>query len=327
MTATDIFCGNCGTTATVNKVTAGIRCRCGAGIEHIGALGVDPMPAHLAYPHGPGTGWGVPQDLTRGWSSYEGPPVGPNPKGVSVADNMTCPTCHGAGYDVIDHSICRECGGSGKVTATTAQPAVGQYDSHQGPPVGGARHAGRPSKADPHGTADYQNAAGGGDYRGWGAPSKDFNPDDKSTFYPKYEGQSPSVKVRQDRDYSQGSERPHQLNEASCPECGHAPTQLLKTPEDRYGNADAIWHCPNCGPLVNIDKHPKIDPYRPVETGYVKPDRNALKTSRLAGLAEVKRTGKLLPLISAVQEHNTVSLRESLDLARAALLAYPEGRS
>lgn len=329
MDGIDIFCGGCGDTATVTKVTAGLRHACGS--TDIGVVGIDPMPK-VAAPYGPGTGWGKAMpDPAANWSDYAGP--GPGPNSVTsppVADNMTCPTCQGAGYDINDKAICRECGGSGKVTATTSAPAVGQYDSHPGPPVGGARHAvvaGRPSTVDPYGTAEYQNMHGGGGYAGRGVPSGSFNPESEDSFYPKADSLSPGARVREQRDYSQGADRPYQLNEASCPECGHAPTELVKTPADRHGNQDAVWHCPSCGPLVNIDKNPTINPYRPHETGYAKPDRKALKTSRLAGLAEVTRSGKLLAIMASIQEHNTVTLAQSLMLARQTLMAYPEGRS
>lgn len=353
-----IFCGGCGDTGEVTKVTPGLRHVCGS--TRIGLIGVDEMPARTAAPHGPGTGWGKAMpDPAANWSDYVGPSPHPNPTLTPpVSDNMVCPVCKGAGYDIQDKSICRMCGGSGVMIATTGRPAVEQYDNHEGPPVGGARHAslshvtttwqppvltgstqtmaavtytrtaGRSSTADPYGTAEYQNMHGGGYYPGRGAPSEPFSPDNEATWYPKADTVSPGARVRQDRDYSQGADRPYQLNEATCPECGHAPTELRKTPADRRGKQDAVWTCPRCGPLVNIDRQPQIDPYRPHETGYRGPDRKALgKLSMVAQVRGEQRSGKLLRIVATIQEHNVVTFRESLDLARKTLIEFPEGRN
>lgn len=347
-----IVCLSCGQRGAVNKVTAGLRCRCGST-----ELDVDDFEAtaaqHVAYPKGPYEGWDKPMpSKTKGWSDYEGPPPGANPVGQPpVNDNMICPACHGAGYDISDKTRCRMCNGYGTVKPTTGRPDVESYDATtSGPPVGGARWqgrtssttsqgssltaavvvgpvqisggggagvtvvAGRPSKADPYGTADYQNQHGAPGYLSPG-PSGEFKPGDLSTYHPKADTIAPAVHHREQRDYSAPTAHPYQMNEASCPNCGHAPTELRK---DR--NEDAWWHCPNCGPLANIDKRPDVNPYHPPE-GF-EPDRS-MKTSHLR---RNQKTGKLLAIVATVQQANSgIELAQAITLARKTLAYHPEG--
>lgn len=335
MTGVPIVCFNCGNRGVVNRVTASLRCSCGSTDIDLDDSGIQTV----AYPHGPGTGWGQPQDLTRGWSDYEGPLPSPNPASGTVPpvnDSMRCPSCHGSGYDTQDKTLCRECNGAGVVKRSTGQPDVETNDATSGgPPVGGARWQGtaqamvtsgsggtvtvfgggggaggwglstpesrvaaRVSLTDPAGSAEYQNRHGA---PGYTIPEEQFTDRSKNVDY------------REPRDYGKPTDKPYQMHQATCPNCGHAPTELRK---DR--NEDAWWHCPSCGPLANIDKHPDIDPYSPPKN--FQPDRS-MKTSKLR---RNHKTGKLISIIATVQDHNDLSIAEALAIARTTLLTYPE---
>jgi hypothetical protein len=349
-----IICHGCGTRAMVNRVTASLRCTCGSADLDLDDDLQTTASEHVAYPHGPGTGWGNPQDLTRGWSDYEGPLPSPNPVGSPpVNDSMRCPSCHGSGYDVQDKTLCRECNGAGVVKRSTGQPDVESNDATTGgPPVGGARWQGatgsyssgggggrtvqvfaasgggggsggtsqvvaaRPSHPD---TAEYQNIHGAPGYGHVGptGPHSTFNPENEKTFYEKGE-HSPGVRYRDERDYSKPTGRPYLMEGATCPNCGHAPTELRK---DR--NEDAWWHCPGCGSLANIDAHPEVNPYGK-NPGMV-PDRSMKTGKKLLG--RTHKTGRLLAIVATVQKNNTVSLAEALWVARNTLITYPEDRS
>ena len=54
------------------------------------------------------------------WSEYEGPRPGPNEMSNGVG-RVTCPTCHGDGYDIREGNECRACNGEGEITPTTEQ--------------------------------------------------------------------------------------------------------------------------------------------------------------------------------------------------------------
>jgi hypothetical protein len=327
----------------VNRVTASLRCSCGSADLDLDDSMETTAAQHVAYPHGPGTGWGQPQDLTRGWSDYEGPLPSPNPVGSPpVNDSMRCPSCHGSGYDTMDKTLCRECNGAGVVKRTTGQPDVESNDATTtGPPVGGARWNGSTASVSPvqvffgggggggvstgartslPGTAEYENIHGAPGYGHVGPTGQhaQFDPENKKTFYDKGDTISPRVRHREQRDYGAPTGRPYLMEQASCPNCGHAPTELRK---DR--NEDAWWHCPGCGPLANIDQHPEVNPYGD-NKGFV-PDRSMKTGKKLIG--RTHKTGRLLSIVATVQKNNTVSLSEALGIARQTLIAYPEDRS
>lgn len=255
--------------------------------------------AKLAYPQGPQTGWGKPMPSpTRGWSQYPGPIPTTVPRSAPVADSYVCPACNGSGYDLIDKTVCRECDGTGRVHPPTSQRAYETMDATtQGPPSGGARWQGRTSaRVGPGGVEDIIRRTTP-NYGGW------------SREMPG--GVSDAVKIRPEREY-QHTDRPYQLDEASCPSCGHRPTQLVR---DR--NDDAWWNCPNCGPLANIDRNPQINPYDPPQ-GFT-PNRN-MKTSRLLG--RTRKTGRLMKIMATAQGANALSDAEALTLARRTLITY-----
>jgi hypothetical protein len=278
---------------------------------------------HVAYPQGPGTGWGKPQDLTRGWSEYQGPLPGGNPQSSApVSDNAVCPACHGAGWDPMDSTVtCRECNGTGQVNAPTSKPPVESYDATtSGPPVGGARWAstrtaGRTS-TDVLGSPEQHIRATTPGYseRGGYRPEGEVDPNNAATFYPKADTYSPLIQSREQPAYEHGN-KPYQMDSSSCPNCDHSPTELRK---DK--NEDAWAVCPHCGPLANIDKHPEINPYA-WPHGFT-PDRS-MKTSALLG--RNKRTGKLLRIVATVASTNPgLHPGEVVRLARMSVASFAE---
>jgi hypothetical protein len=318
MTTTDeqvaIFCGGCGArdTLPVKQVTASLACRCGS--TQLGLVGVDDMP-HTAAPHGPGTGWGKAMpDPLQGWSEYPGPGPQSFPRSAPVADTTTCPVCHGAKYDLIDKGPCRECGGTGYITHPTDRGPVQNYDPGRPSPGGGAGWAGVTAGL----TAEAQAKISGRPYRGPGISNEELissttpgyktNPD-------SFTSRSPQVHTREDKDYDAPA-GPYQMDQAACPSCGHAPTQLVK---DK--NEDAWWHCPNCGPLANIDARPQINPYSPPAN--FKPDRS-MKTGGF--LSRNRKTGRLLSMLATIHRANELDAAEAVEIARKTLIKYREGR-
>jgi hypothetical protein len=352
-----IVCMSCGTRGTVAQVTASLACRCGSH-----DLDVDDFETtasqHVAYPQGPHTGWGKSMpDPAANWSDYQGPLPGPNPQASPpVNDTMICPACHGAGYDVMDKTLCRMCNGRGVVKPTTSTPTVESYDvTTGGPPIGGARWqghttsarvvapiqihgggggggntystsgssatltyvSGRPPKGDPTLTAEYQNRHGAPGYGAYAERSMPFSPGDVHTFYPKADTMAPTTRHRQEKDYSVPTGKHYPMNEASCPNCGHKPTELRKDV-----NSEAWWYCPGCkSPLANIDAHPEINPYDTEANKGMKPD-HSMKTSKLR---RGKSTGKLIKMLATIHSANQgIDPAEAVGLARNTIAAYRE---
>lgn len=112
-------------------------------------------------------------------------------------------------------------------------------------------------------------------------------------------------------------QRAPELKGASCPRCGVADTTMLV--DDRQ---DAHWYCrAKCGSLVNLDRHPTVDPYRPPATHPWGAD--GFKKGRK--LISRKKTGQVLARMSVIAESNpALTVRESLHLARQSVIAYPE---
>lgn len=335
-----IFCGDCGASGAVNKVTANLRCRCGS--DNLGLDGVDPKPAHLVAQSAGGTGWGKPMpDPTQGWNEYAGPLPETPKRSAPVADAMVCPACNGTGYDLIDKTVCRECDGTGIYHPPTSERAYNTLDPHtQGPPSGGARWQGKESSVQqvvPTTTAPtpayYANAL---TYPATNTSSSATNvtmtitptaarpsiadpygtAEYQNEHYGPAEGRevSRTMRTREPRSYADTGQ-PYVMNQSVCPNCGHSPTELRK---DRYENAWAV--CPNCGPLANIDKRPDVNPYA-WPPGFT-PDRKMKTTSAMFG--RTRKTGKLLAMLAAIHEHNDLDPIEAVSLARQTLIAYPE---
>lgn len=317
-----IFCGDCGATGVVaaGQVTATLQCRCGS--TNLGLDGVDNIQSTAA-PHGPGTGWTGPDPRRfEGWSEYQGPTPQTYPRSAPVADTTVCPVCNGTKYDLIDKGPCRECGGTGYITHPTDRGPAPDYDPGRPSPAGGAgwngvtgalardflegltaeaqARAGGRTSTDPYGSVERHILTTTPGYR--------HNP----TSFPE---RSPMTNVRQDKDYD-ALAGPYQMDQAACPNCGHAPTQLVK---DK--NEDAWWHCPNCGPLANIDAHPNVNPYSPPQ-GF-KPDRS-MRTGGF--MRRNRKTGRLLRILARIHEANELNPAEAVEIARKTVLKHPEER-
>lgn len=315
-----VFCGDCNVTGSVGRVTASMTCH-SCGSTNLGLLGVDPRPSVVvaqrrqAAPHGPGTGWtGPDQRRYDGLNEYAGPTPQVTPRSAPVADTTVCPVCHGSKYDLIDKGPCRECGGTGYITHPTQRGPAQNYDPGRVAPPGSAqlaatggltreahaRIAGRPS-TDPFGSPEEHVRHSTPNYPG----------NDPSTFTER----SPNLKTREDRNYDAPT-GPYQMDQANCPNCGHSPTQLVKDKDE-----DAWWHCPNCGPLANIDANPEINPYGPPQ-GF-SPDRN-MRTGGF--LRRNRKTGRMLSMLAMIHERNELDCQEAVELARKTMIAYREGR-
>lgn len=301
-----------------------------------GGLSAEAM-ARLAAPKGYGTGWGKPHpDPLKGWASeYEGPTPQTFPRQAPVADSTTCPVCKGSGYDLVDKTRCRECGGTGVITHPTDRPQTLDYDATtQAEPAGGAgwrgasrglsaeaqsRLAARPNTKDPYGPEHQLQHTDPG-YGTRSAPEGAFNPDDTSTFFPKAPNRSPNLKNWTPGKPATG---PYVMNEAACPACGHAPTELRP---DK--NEDSWWVCPHCGPLHNIDANigtdRDVDPYRP-PAGF-QPNRSMKTGGFVTRAFSGPKTGRLLRVLATIHEANDLGEREALEIARKTLAQYGEGR-
>lgn len=80
---------------------------------------------------------------------------------------------------------------------------------------------------------------------------------------------------------------------AACPDCGTKRTELKKDAKH-----DAWWACTSCGPLVNLDRNPHINPYQAMK---FKRERG-FKTAK--NLLTGKPTGKLITMMAAISKHN-----------------------
>lgn len=314
-----IICHGCATVGAVNRVTAGLRCTCGSTDLDLFDPGAQSFLAAMGVEaNSGGTGWGKSMpDPLRGWSEYPGPMPGRNDMSNHEPSPMRCPVCHGSGEDSRDNrnnGTCRECGGSGILTPTTtpAPPEVARhnYPSTQTtvPFVGRRRRATRHS-SDPLGSAEEHIKATTPGYNGRSGGS---GPDDQG-MYPKADSRSPMMQVREQPDYTAPA-KPLMLDAAPCPECHHAPTQVVK---DR--NEDGWWHCPNCGPLTNIDRNPEVNPFQP--DNYTGRD----KGFKEAGRRSAKKTGRVLRMYSTVRRSNPgMTQREVLSLVLRTVQKYPE---
>lgn len=291
-----------------------------------------------------GSGWGQHMpDTLQGWNDYAGPPPpgdAPfNPGNRDSSNNTTtCPICHGTGYDVQDKTVCRECGGFGVIhhpsepegpppvarhPGQTVTPQVGPVTSTYLPPMSSTAPrqlvvAGRPSQqAMP--TPEYYLQHHAPDYRYRNTTVQEpFDENAQASYAQGFPNQSPAVKSREQpaHNYSHG-DRPLQLDQAWCPMCGHDPTQVVK---DKHDNA--WWHCPNCGPLANIDKNPGINPYD-TEDDFL-PDRNMKTATIFTRKAKLAKTGRIFSIVASILAVNQVTDREAFELARRTVAAYPE---
>lgn len=309
-----VVCYGCGNAFNAMRITASLKCgRCGSD-----DLDLDDRQPHTAA--SPGTGWNQSRpDRLEGWAVQ--PPgnlPSPNPEsGMKLTPNTgVCPACNGTGQDTrasgggYNEIPCRYCHGTGQAASHATTPGgLNDGTTNAGPPVGGARwaEAGRRS-SDPLGSADDYIRGTDPDY------------DNRSGEPRKADTRAREVSYRLTSDpYN----RPHPNApvpiQAACPEC-YKNKQYSRTQLVRDASDDAWWHCPNCGPLHNVDKDPSVNPFDPPQ-GFV-PNRN-MKT-KLARFR--KKTGKALPMYREVVKNNPgLTNRQALTLVRNALLKYPEG--
>jgi len=299
---TAIFCGTCGATGTVAKVTPGLTCRCGS--RDLGLDGVDPKPSHVlqtrtAAPQGPGTGWAKPMpDPTAGWDQYVGPPAHPNPYPVRDANPwQRCPDCEGTGYDLVDKSPCRTCHGSGAYTPTTSRPADDvhpqQWDHHPRPPAGGAGWRGAAQQVTVPGPV---------------RPSPGSRVSTPAPERPK------PVRARSATAAGQRQDLPG----VTCPQCRQTTTSHLASDLANH----AWWCCTRCGALADLDRTPELDPYTPdPDRPFMRQKGYRTKASKLR--KSPARDGRLFTVMAAVEGANRLSRQETLTLARNTVAKYP----
>lgn len=111
------------------------------------------------------------------------------------------------------------------------------------------------------------------------------------------------------------------LDGASCPRCFAPKTAIVADYREH-----AHWFChEKCGSLVDLDKHPYLNPYQPdvafgLSRGW---GRDSYRKEKRAFAG--KRDGVLLRRIAAVARTNRgLDLSETLFLARQSVIQYPE---
>lgn len=324
-----ITCMNCRHSEAVPlSVVASLMCTCGSDdfdvLDEHTAAGPKEYSSTSVPTH-------TPPPTIEGWNEYQGPMPGQNTESNGIPTPITCPICHGSGFDPEDGmgGKCRTCHGSGFYTpmteATPPMVARHPYPSTQtkvpfmGSPGTTANAKGF---SDPM-QVEYQLRHTDPQYDPQGPKGPEskglpFNPNRVETHYPKSPERSRAINYRKPHDYSQETAKPFQMPGTHCPNCGHEPLGLK-----RDHNDDAWASCPNCGPLVNIDRHPEYDPYKfhwdtefPKGRGDKFKDKEARRT---AG----KKTGRLLSIIASVHQSNPgLTVQEAVTLARQTVARY-----
>lgn len=327
-----VICMNCGhhEVLAVHQVTASLMCTCGSddldlyvGSPEQQRLAAGPKeyestsaPTHQAPP------------TIEGWNEYQGPMPGKNDQSNGIPTPITCPVCHGSGFDSEEGegggvgATCRTCLGKGYYTPMTSAtpPMVARhpYPSTQtkvpfmGSP--GTTAAANPLAVDyqlKHTDPQYSPEGPLGPRR----KDKPYSPTDIETHFPKAPERSKAINYRKPHDYSQETAKPFVMPGASCPNCGHDPLSLEKDHKE-----DAWASCPNCGPLVNIDRHPEYDPYH-LHAGQIFNEKFKKSSRRILG--SVQKSGRLLSIIATVHQSNPgLTVRETVTLARQTVARY-----
>lgn len=300
MTA-QVFCWDCASHGEVHRVTANLRCACGSAdvdlfdpssprqqhrIATVTQIHMPPEPmdfvAFMTKAAGP-VGTEIP-----GWDVYKGPMPGPNPMQNSDDPHMQprrCPVCKGSGYDISDRTRCRECGGTGFMTpSTTPEPPAVARHNYPSTQTTIPFIGKRKRAAKPSVTTEQSRAAKAPD---WWKPT----------------------------EYSHAQEAPLILRGASCPNCDSPNTHLVTAANGGW------WSCPNCGPMVNIDKHPNVDPYNPPK-GF-KPQPRSFKSASKRD----PQSSRIVTVISSVAKQNPGLMpHEVVGLARETVRRYPEAQ-
>lgn len=249
-----VICLGCQHTETVplSAVTASLRCSCGstdldvfephmaAGPKEYGSTSV---PTHQ------------PAPTIEGWNEYQGPMPGQNTQSNGIPTPITCPVCHGSGFDPQDSEgggfggTCRTCYGTGFYTPMTSAtpPMVARhpYPSTQTkvPFMGSpGTTASMYKTTDAKGFSDpmqveYQLRRTDPQYdpqgrKGPEDKSRPFNPNRSDTFYPKSQERSPAIHYRKPHPYDQETAKPFEMPGTHCPNCGHEPLGLKRDQND-----------------------------------------------------------------------------------------------
>lgn len=149
---------------------------------------------------------------------------------------------------------------------------------------------------------------------------------DKHDPYPPYGANEPAPLVAEHGYPSHVTKTPflgqrRTTLAANCPKCFAAETSLESDHREH-----AHWYCQSkCGSLVNLDKHPEVDPFRPdlafgMSRGW---GRDAFRRTKkvFAG----KQDGQIFRRMATITERNPgLSLSEVVHLARQSVIQYPE---
>lgn len=313
-----VKCFGCSNVGMVNKISAHLTCTCGSqDIDLIDPAEVTFLEFMGVTANSGGTGWNhTMPDALDGWSDYAGPPPGASPMPTPTPNNpFTCQECQGSKVDVRDGGTCRACKGTGTRTPTTAEapePMVKRHDypstQTKIPFVGADRTLRSPEEVIKHTTPGWVIGDGI-------VPPK---PGEQSARMPNI---SPHLKTRDDdaarkrysdEGLSRARQKGYAMQDAICPRCEHAPTHLVPSA------TGAWWHCPNCGPLTNIDKHPEVNPYDP-PAGFKRQDPTSF---RPVGRRR-KATGRVFDMVITVASTNPgLSDREVVTLVRRTAQKY-----
>lgn len=106
------------------------------------------------------------------------------------------------------------------------------------------------------------------------------------------------------------------LTGAACPQCDSPSTTLRQD-----ARAEAHWYCQRrCGSLINLDKHPRIDPFQPPTRDW---GLDAFRTRR--AMFAGKKPGQVMPRLAVISRINPgLNMAEALHLARRSVEKYPE---
>lgn len=107
------------------------------------------------------------------------------------------------------------------------------------------------------------------------------------------------------------------LTGASCPRCGAADTAIVA--DDRE---HAHWYCSMrlCGSLVDLDKHPEVDPYHPQD---IRDGKDEFWHGKRVSAA--RKDGQLMRRMATITRVNPgLGLSEVVHLARQSVIQYPE---
>jgi uncharacterized Zn finger protein (UPF0148 family) len=316
MASYTVKCFSCQNVGVINKISAQLTCTCGSrDIDLIDPAEITFLEFMGVTASSGGTGWNhTMPDPLDGWDEYAGPPPGANPFSAPAPNNpFACQECQGTKVDVRDGGTCRACKGTGTRTPTTAEAPEPMVKRHDYPSTQTKiPFMGRHRSAAPERTLRSPEEVIKHTTPGWAGNSSD----------PGLWNVSPHLKTRDDNAAAErysdeglasAREKGYPMHEASCPECGHAPTHLVNSP------TGAWWHCPNCGPLENIDKHPEVDPYNP-PTDF-KPNPRSFKASG----RRRKPTVRVFEMVTVVAGNNPgLSNREVVTLVRRTAQKYPE---